>query len=123
MRGVTGTVVDMTADTVFIVRWHQAPRTAIAVDKLSRLEVSAGKNRCRGMVRGGAIGLVLGGLMGVRNGRRRPLENRVQDRVLRLSERDGNCLFTAKNAKDAKARRASTANAFAKAPAVPPQRS
>ena len=65
MRGVTGTVVDMTADTIFIVRWHQAPRTAIPVDKLSRLEVSGGKNRRRGMVRGGAIGLVLGGLMGV----------------------------------------------------------
>lgn len=65
MRGVTGTVVDMKADTLFIVRWHQAPRTAIPVDKLSRLEVSAGKNRRRGMIRGGAIGLVLGGLMGV----------------------------------------------------------
>ena len=65
MRGVTGTVVDMTADTLFIVRWHQAPRTAIPVDKLSRLEVSGGKNRRRGMVRGGAIGLVFGGLMGV----------------------------------------------------------
>ena len=65
MRGITGTVVDMKADTLFIVRWHQAPRTAIPVDKLSRLEVSRGKNRRRGMVRGGAIGLVFGGLMGV----------------------------------------------------------
>ena len=65
MRGVTGTVVDMTADTLFIVRWHQAPRTAIPVDKLSRLEVSSGKNRRRGMAWGGAIGLIVGGLMGV----------------------------------------------------------
>ena len=65
MRGSTGTVVDMTADTLFIVRWHQAPRTAIPVTKLSRLEVSGGKNRPRGMLRGGAFGLVLGGLVGV----------------------------------------------------------
>ena len=65
LRGITGTVVDMKADTLFIVRWHQAPRTAIPVDKLSRLEVSGGRNLRRGMVRGGAIGLVFGGLMGV----------------------------------------------------------
>lgn len=65
MRGITGTVVDMKADTLFIVRWHQAPRTAIPVDKLSRLEVSGGRNRRRGMVWGGAIGLVFGGLMGL----------------------------------------------------------
>ena len=65
MRGVTGTLVGMTADTLVIVRWHQAPRTAVPIDKLSRLEVSGGKNRRRGMVRGGAVGLVLGGLMGV----------------------------------------------------------
>ena len=65
MRGITGTVVDMTADTIFIIRWHQAARTAIPVAKLSRLDVSGGKNRRRGMLRGGAIGLVVGGLMGV----------------------------------------------------------
>ena len=62
---IAGTVVGATADTLSIAAVRRAPRLRIPVDKVSRLELSAGKNRVAGLARGAGWGLAVGALFGL----------------------------------------------------------
>ena len=65
IRAVPGTLVDVTSDTLSVASTQRGKHVRIPIDKLSRLEISEGKNQRLGIVRGAVSGLLFGGLIGL----------------------------------------------------------
>ena len=59
-KRTTGTLAGFTADSVSLV----SSAHAVAIDQLSKVQVSGGKRRLRGAMIGGAVGLALGAVSG-----------------------------------------------------------
>lgn len=61
----TGTITRLTADSLSVDFGGRRPRLTTAIDRVSRLEVSAGKNRGAGFMYGAGVGTVVGTVVGL----------------------------------------------------------
>ena len=65
LRQATGRVLRLTGDSITIDRDGARPDVTLAVNSMSRLEVSTGKRHGLGFVQGAGAGLVIGALLGI----------------------------------------------------------
>ena len=61
----TGTITRLTADSLSVDFGGRRPRLTTSIDRVSRLEVSAGKNRGAGFLYGASIGVMAGAVVGL----------------------------------------------------------